>query len=130
MRILIVEDEFVVGMSLHALVRKLGHEVIGPIGRLSQALDSVIRQAPDAALLDVNLHGEMVYPVAHALTQRSVPFVFVTGYDPRQIRADYRHRTVLQKPFNREGLQRALDDLSRLVQRPGDVADWPPLSRP
>jgi len=64
--------------------------------------------AIDVAVLDVNLNGEMSYPIADALSARGVPFVFVTGYDKDRMLEGYRTRPVLQKPFHRAELSNTL----------------------
>ena len=80
LRVLLVEDESMVALLLEDMLAELGHEVVGPVARLDKALEMAQRQALDVALLDVNLNGKEIYPVAEALAAREVPFVFVTGY--------------------------------------------------
>ena len=79
-RVLVVEDEFLVATLIEDMLMAAGCIVAGPIPRLSEALDAVDRGTFDAAVLDVNLAGDRIYPVADALSRRNVPFVFVTGY--------------------------------------------------
>lgn len=82
-RVLLVEDEALVAMMMEDLLHDLGCEVVGSFGRLSAAIDwlAQAQQAPDGAVLDVNLGGgDMVFPLAHALRERGVPFAFATGY--------------------------------------------------
>ena len=78
-RVLVVEDEFLVATLIEDMLVAAGCVVAGPIPRLSKALDAVGSGTFDAAVLDVNLCGDRVYPVADALSRRNVPFVFVTG---------------------------------------------------
>jgi CheY-like chemotaxis protein len=83
LRVLVVEDEYVIALDLSSALSDLGMEVIGPVPSVEQAL-SVIREHADeldAAVLDINLGSEMAYPVADALRKQRVPFVFATGYD-------------------------------------------------
>ena len=75
---------------------------------MSAALDAVAREQVDLAILDVNVAGEPIYPVAEALAQRSIPFVFSTGYGSAGIRDTYRDRPVLQKPFAQHDLKQKL----------------------
>lgn len=75
--------------------------------------------AIDAAVLDVNLNGEMSYPIADALAARGVPFVFVTGYDKDRMLDGYRTFPVLQKPFHRAELS---DTLAKLLASSGPHA--------
>ena len=79
-KVLVVEDEYLVATLMENMLASAGCVVAGPIPRLAQALDAASSEACDVAVLDVNLAGERVYPVADILAQRNVPFVFVTGY--------------------------------------------------
>lgn len=76
-----------------------GCDVVGPVSQLEEALKAASSEAIDAALLDVNLGGKPVYPVADALAKRGVPFAFLTGYGEGGIDEAYRQRPMLRKPF-------------------------------
>jgi len=104
-RILLVEDEALVAMMMRESLVELGFNVIGPFDRADEALACASDEPLDAAILDVNLGGDLVYPVAERLARRDVPFVFVTGYDAETIDPRYAHVPVLQKPIEREVLQ-------------------------
>ena len=80
-RILVVEDEYLIAMHLAVILKKLGLGVVGPFGSLENGLAAAKDQHIDMAVLDVNLAGEMSYPIADALQARQVPFIFATGYD-------------------------------------------------
>jgi CheY-like chemotaxis protein len=80
LRVLLVEDEIMIALLLEEMLAELDFEVVGPVARLDRAVEMAQRQALDVALLDVNLNGKEIYPVAEALAAREVPFVFVTGY--------------------------------------------------
>ncbi len=108
LRILVVEDEAAISLLLEDMLLDFGCEVIGPAARLSAALDAVAREQVDLAILDVNVAGEPIYPVAEALAQRSIPFVFSTGYGSAGIRDAFRDRPVLQKPFAQHDLKQKL----------------------
>ena len=108
LRILVVEDEAAISLLLEDMLLDFGCEVIGPVARLSMALETVKQQEIDLAILDVNVAGEPIYPVAEALAQRSVPFVFSTGYGSTGIRDTFRDRPVLQKPFAQQDLKQKL----------------------
>ena len=108
LRILVVEDEAAISLLLEDMLLDFGCEVIGPAARLSAALDAVAREKVDLAILDVNVAGEPIYPVAEALAQRSIPFVFSTGYGSAGIRDAFRDRPVLQKPFAQHDLKQKL----------------------
>lgn len=108
-RVMIVEDEALVAMLLEDLLGDLGCQIAGSFGGVGAALawlDSD-QPAPDGAVLDVNIAGEMVFPVAEALRRRGVPFVFATGYGdlPRRGFEDIR---VLSKPLNIGQLRQAV----------------------
>jgi len=102
--VLVVEDEMIVAWLLEDMLAELGCAVIGPAGSVKQALAMIDAEAIDVAVLDVNLNGEMSYPIADALAARGVPFVFVTGYDKDRMLDGYRIFPVLQKPFHRAEL--------------------------
>ena len=104
-RILLVEDEALVAMMMRDSLVELGFSVIGPFDRADEALTCAANEPLDAAILDVNLGGDLVYPVEDRLARRDVPFVFVTGYDAENIDTRYAHVPVLQKPIEREVLQ-------------------------
>jgi CheY-like chemotaxis protein len=108
LRVLVVEDEAAISLLLEDMLLDFGCEVIGPVARLAAALDAVSRERIDLAILDVNVAGEPIYPVADALAQRSVPFVFSTGYGSAGIKDAYRDRPVLQKPFAQHDLKQKL----------------------
>jgi CheY-like chemotaxis protein len=110
-RVLVVEDEMIVAWLLEDMLTELGCVVIGPAGSVKQAVAMIDAQAIDAALLDVNLDGEMSYPVADALVVRGVPFVFSTGYDKDRLLDGYRTFPVLQKPYHQSELSDALAKL-------------------
>jgi len=106
-RLLLVEDEALTGMMMSDMLTDLGFEVIGPYARLADAMAAAGREDFQAAVLDVNLDGEMVYPVAEAVLARGVPFVFVTGYGAEGIDRRFAQIPVLQKPIERQMLQTA-----------------------
>ena len=108
LRILVVEDEAAISLLLEDMLLDFGCEVIGPAARLSAALEAVSREQVDLAILDVNVAGEPIYPVAEALALRSIPFVFSTGYGSAGIRDAFRDRPVLQKPFAQNDLKQKL----------------------
>jgi CheY-like chemotaxis protein len=110
LRVLVVEDEALVALQLEDMLSDLGCAVIGPAARVHQALDLLNGQRVDAAVLDLNVAGELVYPVAEALTRRGVPFIFATGYGASGLTEPYRSRPVLQKPFLLTQLRKAMLD--------------------
>jgi len=110
-RILVVEDEMLIGMLLEDMLADMGYEVAAVVPRLKEALAAVERESFDLAILDVHLHGESAFPVAEALIGKHIPFVFATGYGERGLPETYRSRPVLQKPFARDDLERVLKTL-------------------
>jgi DNA-binding response OmpR family regulator len=117
-RILVVEDEMLIGMLLEDMLTDMGHEVAAIVPRLKDALAAVDRESFDLAVLDVHLHGESAFPVADALIAKGVPFIFATGYGERGLPESYRGRPVLQKPFARDDLERLLKTLGPSRARP------------
>jgi CheY-like chemotaxis protein len=108
-RILVVEDEVLALMMLESLLADSGYTVVGPAGTVMKALTLIEAEPIDGALLDVNLGGELVYPVADALAARSVPFAFVTGYGIIGIDAGrYAGVPVVQKPYDDDALLRLI----------------------
>ena len=79
-RVLVAEDEFLLSTVLIADLRTAGYEVLGPYSTLAAAMQAVQSQSFDAAILDINLKNELIYPVAEELARRSVPFLFLSGY--------------------------------------------------
>jgi CheY-like chemotaxis protein len=108
LRVLIVEDEALVAFQLEDMLADLGCAIIGPASRVGQALDLLGRQTVDAAVLDLNVGGELVYPVADALARRGLPYIFATGYGAAGLTMPYRRRPVLQKPFPQSDLRKAM----------------------
>jgi CheY-like chemotaxis protein len=110
-RILVVEDEYLIRMLLEDMLSELGYEVAGAVGTIAEASALARNGEFDLAILDVNLDGEEIYPVAEILAARSLPFVFVTGYGENSLAEPYRNRPTLQKPFQSEHLQKTLATL-------------------
>ena len=101
LRILVVEDQAPIALQLEDMLIESVCEVVGPASRVGQALRLLYEHPVDAAVLDLNIAGELVYPVADALDARRLPYVFATGYSLSDLAAPYRSRRILQKPFSR-----------------------------
>jgi CheY-like chemotaxis protein len=114
-RILVVEDELMIRMLLEDMLRELGYTIVAEAAHIEAALEAANNADFDLAILDVNLNGQPISPVADALAARGTPFVFATGYGERSLPEHYRDRPTLKKPFQMEGLQRLLQ--SALDQR-------------
>jgi DNA-binding NtrC family response regulator len=109
LRVLIVEDEAGVALLLEDMLLELGCNVIGSIARVDRACEVAAAIDCDFAVLDVNLGGTPVFPVAHILQGRRIPFVFSTGYGPGGIVEAFKDRPVLSKPFPIEALKRSME---------------------
>ncbi len=88
-RILVVEDEVIVAWALEDMLAEMGCAIVGPAARVNQALAMIDDESIDAVVLDLNLNGQMSYPVADVLASRGVPFVFLTGYHKSSIPEAY-----------------------------------------
>ena len=107
-RVLIVEDELMIRMLLEDMLSELGYSIAAEAGRIDEALEAAKTAEFDLAILDVNLNGETVAPVAEALAARGCPFVFATGYGERGLPEPYRDRPTLKKPFQLDSLKQTL----------------------
>lgn len=107
-KVLVVEDEMIVGMFIEDVLLAAGCAVIGPVGRLEDALALAGEATIDIALLDINLNGRETYPIADLLDGRGIPYVFATGYGAAGLRSAYGGAPTLQKPFQETELVRML----------------------
>lgn len=115
LRVLVVEDEMMVSMLIEDMLGDLGCEVVGPASRLDEALGLAKAGGSDCAVLDVNLGGQPIFPVADLLREKGVPFAFATGYGDAGLREVDRGTAVLQKPFREGDLARVLGELRAKV---------------
>jgi PAS domain S-box-containing protein len=107
-RVLLLEDESLIALMTAQTLTDLGVEVIGPFGKVAEALAAIEREPIDFAILDMNLGGEMADPIAVALRSRGIPFAFVTGYGSEVVTPRFPDVAVLQKPVERDVLERIL----------------------
>ncbi len=108
-RLLVVEDEYFLAEDIVRGLEDRGAQVVGPVGTIDDALDLIEGTGHlDGAVLDLNLRGEMAFPVADALAERGVPFVFATGYDSAVIPPRYKGVTRCEKPIDAPKIARAL----------------------
>ena len=110
-RVLVVEDETLVSMLIEDMVFDCGGQVVGPASTFEQAIALALEEDLDLAILDVNMAGLVVYPVADILRHRGIPFIFVSGYDPSIVPARYQHERVLMKPFSYETFSGTFDTI-------------------
>ena len=108
-RVLVVEDELMIRMLLEGMLTDLGYTVAAEAGSIEEAVALAKEREFDIAILDVNLNGKPITPVAEILNARGVPFVFASGYGQRGVPEPYRSSPTLQKPFQVEALAQAID---------------------
>jgi PAS domain S-box-containing protein len=104
-RVLLVEDEILVAMMMKDILTELGFSVVGPFSRLGEAMIAAVHEEINAGIIDVNLGGEFVYPVADVLAARKIPFVFITGYGVESIDSRFGYVPIVKKPVQRQVLQ-------------------------
>ena len=114
-RVLVVEDEMLVALLVEDMLTQAGCIIIGPFARVRDALAAVKTEVVDLALLDVNVAGKKVFSVAHALEERGVPFLFVTGYGQDALPRDRPDWEACSKPFLPEQLAKRL---ARKIEAP------------
>lgn len=109
LKVFVVEDEAIIAMMLEDMLMDMGCTVLGPSGGIEQAI-SLIESGdhPDVAILDVNVAGQTIYPVAELLAARDVPLIFATGYGSVGLAEAWRSRITVQKPYAQHDIERAL----------------------
>jgi len=115
LRVLVVEDEMMVSMLIEDMLSDLGCKVVGPASRLEEAIALVGSSELDCAVLDVNLGGQPIFPLADILREKGAPFAFATGYGDAGLRDVDKGTPVLQKPFRESDLARILGELHAKV---------------
>ena len=107
-RVLVVEDEFFIGLRIADVLQYMGCEVVGPVGTVARASAEMDRESIDAALLDVRLREETVVPVAEILNRRQIPFAVVTASAPDHLPASLLDRPYVPKPFTDDDIKTAV----------------------
>ncbi|MES2725344.1 MAG: response regulator [Pseudomonadota bacterium] len=115
LRVLVVEDEMMVSMLIEDMLTDLGCIVVGPAARLDEAIALAESEQIDCAVLDVNLGGQPIFPLADILRAKGAPFAFATGYGDAGLRDVDKGSLVLQKPFRETDLARILGELRAKV---------------
>jgi DNA-binding response OmpR family regulator len=110
-RVLVVEDEYFIADEIRRFLIDHGANVVGPFPNMAMGLDLLAAREVDCAVLDIDLHGESVFPLAHALRAKSVPWVYVTGYHARDIPSGLEGTAYIAKPINETALIGALHGL-------------------
>lgn len=113
LRVMVVEDEGMVALLTESMLEELGCDVVVSAASLGEAVTAATDETLDFALLDVNLDGQLVFPVAEILRTRGVPFVFSTGYGRIGLPEAFKECDVLGKPFTIEDLRRKLHTATR-----------------
>jgi CheY-like chemotaxis protein len=106
-RILVVEDEALIAVMVEDMLTEMGSVVVGPAATIEEALALARTETIDGAVLDVNVRGERIDPVADALLERGVPMLFATGYGEVRL-ASGAVATVIDKPYTQDKLARGL----------------------
>lgn len=107
-RVLIVEDDMLIGVMLEDMLVGLGYTVVGPALSLEAGLEALAATEIDIAVLDVNLAGTPSFPIAEQLRERGIPFVFTTGYDSGTLGGAFADVPAVQKPYQYADIERAL----------------------
>ena len=119
LRVLVVEDEPLIGMDIEDAVEGLGHEVVGPITELDEALDLATIAALGCAILDINILGGNSYPVADMLLKRGVPVLLLSGYREETLPVRLHEEARLPKPFTAAQLEKEIRALCDRAARAG-----------
>jgi CheY-like chemotaxis protein len=109
LRVLVVEDQLIMAMTLEEMLRALGCSVVWHASGVTDALAMMRMHRPDCAVVDLYLSGEPAYPIARWLDSEQIPFVFLKGYGRRTILGDWASRPAIQKPFSVRSLQAKLE---------------------
>jgi CheY-like chemotaxis protein len=112
-RVLVVEDEFFLASEIEDALTRAGSDVVGPIPDPLGAIDQVLADGFDLAVLDINLGGDLVFPVADALAERGVPFLFASAYPGSGVPSSYRDRPLIVQPYVARELIAGVLDLVR-----------------
>ena len=116
-RILVVEDEWILAMDIEATLLEAGYKVVGPLSNVRDALHAIETEQVEAAVLDLNLQNETSLPVADALATRQTPFLFLSGHSADLLPARHRSRVLVAKPWQSTNLLR---EVGETLRRPAD----------
>lgn len=119
-RILIVEDEFLLSVQLEGDLRAAGYQTVGPCNTLEAARQAARSERFDVAVLDVNLNGERVFPLADDLAARKTPFILLSGYAPSDLPERFRNAPQVSKPYDPAALNRRIEQMLSIAKRSGN----------
>ena len=111
--VFLVEDEVMIRMMVADMLRELGYTIAAEAGEIGEAMRLAETAFFDLAILDINVNGKIISPVAELLKARNLPFIFATGYGFSGLPEEYRDRPALQKPFQIEILDQMIDTVLR-----------------
>jgi DNA-binding response OmpR family regulator len=111
-RILVVEDEYLLAEDISQALSKAGRKVVGPFATIAEAMESLEKAPVDGAILDINLRGEEVFPLASELRRRHIPYAFTTGYGEETLPDEHRDAPRWQKPFEPADMVHAFLELT------------------
>jgi DNA-binding response OmpR family regulator len=100
LRLLVVEDDYLVAADMCSSLRRRGAQILGPVANVRRGREMVRQQRPDVALLDINLHGHLAFDLAHEFETAGIRTIFTTGYDTAFLPESLRDSPCLQKPVN------------------------------
>jgi DNA-binding response OmpR family regulator len=106
--VLVLEDEWIIAEQIETALAESGFAVVGPVGRVDAAIALLETESVDAVLLDINMHGEPTFQFAARLVQKSIPFIFVSGYSTMTLPTAFASSPLLQKPIDPVILARRL----------------------
>lgn len=110
LQVFIAEDESLIAMLLEDILDDLGFSIAASVPTLREALDQAAVVQADVAILDINLGGDPIFPVAEQLAARNIPFIFASGYGATTLPDEWRMRPTLPKPFTSEQVAQALQN--------------------
>jgi two-component SAPR family response regulator len=117
LRVLVVEDQYLVANEITRAIARLGGEVVGPVPGVESALRLISEDRPDLAVLDINLNGDRVFPLARELRRMGVPLIIATGYERSAIDPEFGDAPHVTKPVTDQSLASAFSQLQRGAAR-------------
>jgi DNA-binding response OmpR family regulator len=109
--VLVVEDEWVIADQITGALEEAGYDVVGPVGRLREALALLNTTLIHAALIDINIHGDRSFGLAAELSRLAIPFAFLSGYSGSDLPATFSQNPLLQKPVEISKLRSCVEGL-------------------